>query len=222
MQLPANFDSLKLDSVICDWICALHEFSVEALIVLGPNPFASKDDRVVLALHPPRLLEAANALAKSNDFGAIWRESDAPLVAWQNIANSGFEGIGQWRRLWIEHGYQTFVRIAFPVTIGRAFECYLFTPRQMQEKSEAATLAWSALNIWPTLKRVLTESINPLSPRELQCLSLSFEGLTARESGIRLECSTRTVNYHLANAMAKLEVDNKIAAIQRACWYGLL
>ena len=89
-------------------------------------------------------------------------------------------------------------------------------------KSEAATLAWSALNIWPTLKRVLAESINTLSPRELQCLSLSFEGLTARESGIQLECSTRTVNYHLANAMAKLEVDNKIAAIQRACWYGLL
>lgn len=92
----------------------------------------------------------------------------------------------------------------------------------MQEKSEAATLAWSALNIWPTLKQVLTESINPLSLRELQCLSLSFEGLTARESDIRLDCSTRTVNYHLANAMVKLEVDNKIAAIQRACWCGLL
>ena len=64
IQLPANFDSIKLDSVICDWICALHEFYVEALIVLGPNPFAGKDDRVVLALHPPRLLEAANTLEK--------------------------------------------------------------------------------------------------------------------------------------------------------------
>jgi LuxR family quorum-sensing system transcriptional regulator SolR len=30
------------------------------------------------------------------------------------------------------------------------------------------------------------------------------------------------VNYHLANAMAKLGVDNKLAAVQRACWLGAL
>jgi ATP/maltotriose-dependent transcriptional regulator MalT len=31
-----------------------------------------------------------------------------------------------------------------------------------------------------------------------------------------------TVNYHLANAMGKLKVDNKMAAIQRACWIGAI
>jgi len=30
------------------------------------------------------------------------------------------------------------------------------------------------------------------------------------------------VNYHLANAMGKLRVDNKLAAIQRACWLGVI
>jgi LuxR family quorum-sensing system transcriptional regulator SolR len=37
-----------------------------------------------------------------------------------------------------------------------------------------------------------------------------------------MACSERTVNYHLANAMAKLKVDNKLAAVQRACWIGAL
>lgn len=61
-----------------------------------------------------------------------------------------------------------------------------------------------------------------LSPRERECLALAFDGLTARESAERLACSERTVNYHLANAMAKLQVDNKLSAIQRACWLGAL
>src|SRR5665811_244059 len=39
MQLPANFDSVSVDSVMSDWLCALREFSVEALLVLGPDPF---------------------------------------------------------------------------------------------------------------------------------------------------------------------------------------
>jgi LuxR family transcriptional regulator, quorum-sensing system regulator SolR len=30
------------------------------------------------------------------------------------------------------------------------------------------------------------------------------------------------VNFHLANVMAKLGADNKLAAVQRACWIGLL
>lgn len=222
MQAPVNFDSVSLDGIINDWLCALREFSVEALLVLGPDPFAGHEDRLVLALHPPRLLEAAQALAESRDFGAPWRDSDAPLVAWQDISRSAFESAGRWRRLWLAHGYQSVVRIAFPLTAGRAFECYLFSPRQWHDRSEAAALAWSALNIWPLLKRALTDARSPLSPRELECLKLAFQGQTARESGDALFCSERTVNFHLSNAMSKLEVDNKMAAIQRACWLGLI
>ncbi|UUZ65011.1 helix-turn-helix transcriptional regulator [Polaromonas sp. P1(28)-13] len=61
-----------------------------------------------------------------------------------------------------------------------------------------------------------------MSPRELESLNLAFQGMTARESGEMLACSERTVNFHLANAMTKLKVDNKLAAIQRACWFGLI
>ena len=103
MQLPANFDSVSLDGVINDWMSGLREFSVESVLVLGPDPFAGQEERLVLALHPPRLLDAAQALAESRDFGALWRDSDAPLVAWQDISKSAFENLSRWRRLWRCH-----------------------------------------------------------------------------------------------------------------------
>lgn len=222
MQSPANFDSFRVDGIMSDWLLSLREFSVEALLVLGPDPFAGRTRRLVLALHPPRLLEAAQALAASQDFGAPWSDSDAPLVAWQDISRSAFSDQGRWRRLWLAHGFQSVVRIAFPLAMGRAFECYLFSARQWPDRTEPTQLAWSALNIWPLLKRALAEARNPLSPRELECLNLAFEGMTARKSGELLGCSERTVNFHLANAMGKLQVDNKLAAVQRACWFGLI
>jgi len=61
-----------------------------------------------------------------------------------------------------------------------------------------------------------------LSPRERECLEHAFQDLTARQTAERLQCTERTVNYHLANAMNKLKVDNKMAAIQRACWLGAI
>lgn len=223
MTLPVNFDNIGVDAILVDWLRALQDSCVEAILVLGPNPMGGRDEREVLAVHPPRLLTAAEALATSGDFGASWRDSDAPLVAWQDISKSAYaEGAGRWRRLWLAHGYQTVVRVAFSLPAGRAFECFMFSPRAFADRSEAAALAWSAFNIWPMLRRAIAEQRVTLSPRELESLSYAFEGLTARESAARMDCSERTVNYHLSNAMAKLKTDNKLSAVQRACWLGLV
>lgn len=223
MTLPVNFDSVGVDAILADWVCALSEQGVEAVVVLGPTPTGGRDDREVLAVHPPRLLGSAQALAESRDFGATWRDSDAPLVAWQDISRSAFaEQAGRWRRLWLAHGYQTLVRVAFTLPAGRAFECFLFSPRAFAGRAEAAALAWSAFNIWPMLKRTIAEQRISLTPREQESLNLAFEGLTARETATHMDCSERTVNYHLSNAMTKLQTDNKLAAVQRACWIGLI
>ncbi|MBE7942436.1 MULTISPECIES: helix-turn-helix transcriptional regulator [Ramlibacter] len=222
MQDPVNFDSASLDGLLSDWVGALREFSVEAVAVLGPDPFGGPEARQVVAVHPPLLADAAMALAESRDFGAPWRESDAPLVAWQHIAKSGDLGASRWRLMWLARGFQTVVRVEFSLPAGRAFECFMFSPREFAGRAEAASLAWSALNIWPLVKRAIGAARSALSPRERECLKLAFEGLTARQSSERLSCTERTVNYHLANAMSKLRVDNKMAAIQRACWFGAL
>lgn len=222
MGLPVNFDSVSLDGILSDWVAALREFSVEAVVVLGPDPFGGSEDRQVVAVHPPVVAEAANALAESRDFGAPWRDSDAPLVAWQTIGRSDPLHTSRWRMLWLAHGYQTVVRVEFSLPAGRAFECFMFSPRELTNRAEAASLVWSAMNIWPLVKRSIAVARCTLSPRERECLVLAFQGLTARETAQRLQCTERTVNYHLANAMNKLKVDNKMAAIQRACWLGAI
>ncbi len=219
---PVNFDSVSLDGILSDWIAALKEYSVEAVAVLGPNPFGGLDDRQVLCVHPPLASDAASALAQSDDFGSNWRESDAPLVAWQHIAKAGHINASRWRVLALAHGFQTMVRVEFPLPAGRAFECFMFSPRELTDRGEAAALVWSALNVWPVVKRSIAQERSTLSPRERECLMLAFNGLTARESSMQMTCTERTVNYHLANAMAKLRVENKLAAIQRACWIGAI
>ena len=222
MPVPVNFDSVSLDGLLSDWVGALREFSVEAIAVLGPDPFGSSDDRQVVAVHPPIVADAAQALAESRDFGAPWRDSDAPLVAWQYIAKSDHLSASRWRLLWLAHGFQTVVRVEFSLPAGRAFECFMFSPRELTDRAEAASLVWSAMNIWPLVKRSIGLARSTLSPRERECLMLAFNGRTAREISQQLHCTERTVNYHLANAMAKLKVDNKMAAIQRACWLGAI
>ena len=222
MGIPVNFDSVSLDGILSDWVAALREFSVEAVVVLGPDPFGGSEDRQVVAVHPPVVAEAAKALAAGSDFGARWRDSDAPLVAWQTIARSDPQHTSRWRMLWLAHGYQTLVRVEFSLPAGRAFECFMFSPREITDRTEVANLVWSALNIWPVVKRSIAVARSMLSPRERECLELAFQGLTARQTSERLLCTERTVNYHLANAMNKLRVDNKLAAIQRACWVGAI
>lgn len=222
MGIPVNFDNVGLDGILSDWVAALREFSVEAVVVLGPDPFGGSEDRQVVAVHPPVVAEAAHALADSREFGARWRDSDAPLVAWQTISRNDPQHAGRWRLLWLAHGYQTMVRVEFSLPAGRAFECFMFSPRQLTDRSEAASLVWSAMNIWPLVRRSIAVARSTLSPRERECLELAFQGLTARESAQRLQCTERTVNYHLANAMNKMRVDNKMAAIQRACWLGAI
>ncbi len=219
---PVRSDSAELMDLLADWLCALSEFSVEAVVILGPDPFGRMEDRQVVASAPPSLAEAAHTLAQSSDFGARWRNADAPLVAWQHIAKSDPHQRQPWRTQWLAQGFQTVVRVAFPLPAERAFECFMFSPRVLHDRTEASALVWSALNIWPSVRRALARLHSPLTPREVECLSLAFEGLTARTTAARLACSERTVNYHLGNAMAKLRADNKMAAIQRACWIGAL
>lgn len=222
MQLPVNFDSATLDGMLSHWLGALHEFAVEGVMILGPDPYGGPDERRALAFHPPFIADAAAELASSRDFGAGWRASDAPLVAWQHIAKGEPGEVARWRALLRERKLRTLVRVEFPLPGGRAFECFLFSPREFTNRSEAALLVWSALSIWPMVKRAVAEAHCPLTPTEIRCLELAFDGLTARESAVVLECRERTVNYHVAQAMGKMHVDSKMAAIQRACWFGAL
>lgn len=222
MPPPANFDSLVLDGLLVDWLGALRSYSVESLIILGPSIFGAAKERTVLAVYPPKILEVSVALADSDEFGYDWQATDSPLVAWQNISRSSYADLSRWRLLALAHGLQSLVRVEFALPRARAFECFLLTSQTMQDRTEAAAMVWSTLNIWPKIKRALGEVTCILSPREKEALALAFDGLTAADSAKAMDCSERTVTYHLTNAMHKFRVDSKLAAIERACWCGVI
>ncbi|MDE5446275.1 helix-turn-helix transcriptional regulator [Bradyrhizobium hipponense] len=61
-----------------------------------------------------------------------------------------------------------------------------------------------------------------LSTREKQCLQWVEEGKSSWEIGVILRISENTVNFHLKNAMRKLEVTTRIQAAIKARRRGLL
>jgi len=61
-----------------------------------------------------------------------------------------------------------------------------------------------------------------LTTRELACLGWAAVGKTSWEMGVILGLAERTVNFHIHNACAKLQVHGRQAAITAALQAGLL
>ena len=64
--------------------------------------------------------------------------------------------------------------------------------------------------------------IDQLTPREMDVLRLLAEGLPNRKIGDRLSISERTVKYHVASILAKLEAANRTEAVMVAIERGLI
>ena len=62
----------------------------------------------------------------------------------------------------------------------------------------------------------VSEVYQPLTPRETEILQLMSEGLPNKTIATRLSISERTVTTHVANIYAKLQVNNRVSAIQEA------
>ncbi len=60
-----------------------------------------------------------------------------------------------------------------------------------------------------------------LSPREIECLQWTADGKTAWEISKILGISENTVNFHLKNSMAKLDVHSKTHAVAKAVSMGI-
>ena len=61
-----------------------------------------------------------------------------------------------------------------------------------------------------------------LSRRQLECLAWAEEGKSARDTGVILGISQRTVEKHLEQAYEQLGVRTRIQAVVRARRLGLL
>jgi len=77
-----------------------------------------------------------------------------------------------------------------------------------------------ALHAYP--KKLAAPQTPPLSPREIEVLTLSADGKTAFEISRILSLSERTINFHVHRAIEKLGVNNKIAAVIAATRSGAI
>ena len=62
----------------------------------------------------------------------------------------------------------------------------------------------------------------PLTEKELACLSLAAHGQTSADIGLKLGITTRTVNFHFAKILRKLNAANRQEAIAKAANANLL
>lgn len=203
------------------WFESLADFKAKAVLVLGPDPSGPNDQRQVVAVYPQAYVTEAASLAGSHAFGVSWRASQAPLVAWRNLA--GPHGDQEsWISGWLQRGALSMVRVDFQTAFGQGFECFIFCGGEFSNADEAKRIAYTAMSAWPLIKAEVVANRYEVTPREMEVLLALAEGLTAREAGERVGLAERTIGFHLSSLMEKLHASNKAAVVQRACCLGLL
>ncbi len=191
-----------------------------ALAVLGPDPFGEPAARRTVLIHPGKHATAGDLLATSSDFGPSWRNARGSPVGWETLDRQ--RASSEWREQWHSRGFRSFVRVEIPLPLDRAFECFLFTCDELKDSAEAARLGWWIMGSWHDIRDEIQYKQSPLSEREAQCLRLAFRGFTAGETAAEMNIPERRVNSTYQQAMEKLQCSNKVAAIHRACWLGVI
>jgi len=74
----------------------------------------------------------------------------------------------------------------------------------------------------PVAPQLAPELFGELTPRELDVLRLIAQGLRNRDIAERLVISEKTVQNHISNIFAKLQVNDRSQAIVRALQGGLV
>lgn len=72
------------------------------------------------------------------------------------------------------------------------------------------------------IKEIMPEAAARLTDREVEVLRWTAEGKTSREISCIINLSERTVNFHINNAMVKLNAVNKTSAVILATVLGFL
>jgi len=78
------------------------------------------------------------------------------------------------------------------------------------------------IKIHSTDKKKEQYSDIPLTKRELEVFKLIVRGLTNKQVGESLCISLSTVKTHIINIYSKLEIKNRVAAVEKAKFYGLI
>lgn len=95
-------------------------------------------------------------------------------------------------------------------------------PQSYLENEVNFHLEWITTAVHSAMSRMRQHSPVNLSIREKEVLRWAGDGKTSDQTSQILNISVSTVNFHLRNAMMKLDAPNKTAAVVRAVFLGLL
>lgn len=95
-------------------------------------------------------------------------------------------------------------------------------PQSYLENEVGFHLEWITTAVHSAMSRMRQHSPVSLSIREKEVLRWAGDGKTSDQTSQILNISVSTVNFHLRNAMMKLDAPNKTAAVVRAVFLGLL
>ena len=158
---------------------------------------------------------------------------DVALVDFQLPLMDGLQFVQMARQVWPQLRVLMITSLTDPLTLTRVRESgvegYIekdTTPVRLAAALEAVANGQPAFSeiFHDTLAREHTKAqglAKILSRREQQVLAQVLDGRTNRESGERLGLSARTVEFHRANLMAKLEVSNfneLVAVVRKRGW----
>lgn len=109
------------------------------------------------------------------------------------------------------------------LTLSRS--CDVLT--QSELNSQEIKLRWLTIISHQSLSRIFISKIGEqtqpaLTAREIEVLKWTADGKTSSEISDILAVSENTVNFHIKNAVGKLQTANKTAAVVRAAMLGLL
>lgn len=153
------------------------------------------------------------------------RRTPTPLV-WND------EVVGSARQLWDEaqcRGLRIGMMQSSLDALGIAGMLTLSRLHQSLSGEELASqeikMRWLVNVAHLTLSRICTSRLReqaPLTAREIEVLRWTADGKTSSEVSSILALSEHTVNFHVKNAVAKLQTANKTAAVVRAAMLGWL
>ena len=117
--------------------------------------------------------------------------------------------------------------IAFPVFADRGqagLVIFVGDDMTMDEATLYETHARSFALFWAVtrLRPVEGGAMPAISRRELECLSLTANGLTSEEIAAELRLSVHTANQYLTNTAQKLNAVNRMHAVAKALRLGLI
>ncbi len=185
------------------------------------------------------------SIVMSSNFPSAWREcydaneyvscdpvvrhcwSESSVIEWHKVVYA--EGkLGAQERLVMEQAREYGLRSGISIPVhGAGAEGCMLSLASKEDEAEYDHHDESGLQIivhamHESTKRIISRGASqmrppePLSPREIECLSWTAKGKTSWEISKILDVSENTIIFHLRNAIKKLEVTNRSQAVAKA------